>query len=484
VTVPYGSGTVYSGSFYDKNGNGSTSYSPDGGDSISLYNDKTIGAAGDGITLSAGAVTNLTISYGDTYKFIPKFVYMFTRNPPQTTGKLYAYTATLNGILTPITGSPMDIASTAAIDATAGAGLMPMAYADDSESTPRGYILHLRANVGGANPSDSTCDRFTINTTTGELTSFAQGVALTKAMLTPGYDFSESVVLGGIGPFTIAVNTYSANLLTGAYGTDVIYTLSIADVIGISRSNSAYISVLAVSAGGPANGPGFKAYRANSNGTYTTLATSVFLVGNTPGMELLTNLAGTFLYVPDAIDTNKIYTYTVNTSSGAVATANNVLTASAALTSLRMYNGINALYVRIDMGGGNSQYHRAPLTNNLLPADVSAITGIGLNEEFYVTTDGAFAYKLSGSSLYGFTVNANTGEFTAISGGAALVTNVNSWYIDADNRFIYVANSGTNKLDVYLIKPTTGVLTLVSGNDHAYLNSVSFNGIMVMRGIN
>jgi 6-phosphogluconolactonase len=85
---------------------------------------------------------------------------------------------------------------------------------------------------------------------------------------------------------------------------------------------------------------------------------------------------------------------------------------------------------------------------------------------FSVTVDpsGKFAYvgNYNSNSISAFTINANTGALTAISGSPfAAGASPQSVTVDSSGKFAYVANFNSNNVSVFTINPSTGALTSV-----------------------
>jgi 6-phosphogluconolactonase (cycloisomerase 2 family) len=66
------------------------------------------------------------------------------------------------------------------------------------------------------------------------------------------------------------------------------------------------------------------------------------------------------------------------------------------------------------------------------------------------------------NSISAFTINANTGALTAISGSPfAAGASPQSVTVDSSGKFAYVANFNSNNVSVFTINPSTGALTSV-----------------------
>src|SRR5436309_2189600 len=83
---------------------------------------------------------------------------------------------------------------------------------------------------------------------------------------------------------------------------------------------------------------------------------------------------------------------------------------------------------------------------------------------------GQFAYVANAASnnVSGYTINATTGELTAISGSPfAAGLFPFSVAVDPTGKFAYVANEGSNDVSGFIINATTGALTAISGSPFA-----------------
>ena len=86
-----------------------------------------------------------------------------------------------------------------------------------------------------------------------------------------------------------------------------------------------------------------------------------------------------------------------------------------------------------------------------------------------------FAYVVNSASnnVSAYTINATTGELTAIGSPVAAGTNPFSIAIDPTGKFAYVANASSNNVSAYTVNATTGELTAIGSPVPAGTNPYS-----------
>lgn len=84
-----------------------------------------------------------------------------------------------------------------------------------------------------------------------------------------------------------------------------------------------------------------------------------------------------------------------------------------------------------------------------------------------ITVSGKFVYSANdGGGVSGFVANA-TGALTAVAGSPFTAgTNPTALTVDITNKFLYVANSGSNDVDAYTIDSNNGILTPLAGSPY------------------
>jgi 6-phosphogluconolactonase len=275
------------------------------------------------------------------------------------------------------------------------------------------------ANAGDDYDSDGSVVSYTINATTGALTS-------TGAMIMgncPGLCVPESVTLDPSGKFAYVPNgggesngvaMYTINSTTGA-----LTSTGMIAVEGFAVSVAVHPS-------------GKFAYAANAN--------------NTPGMA------------------GNVSMYTINATTGA-------LTSTGTIAAGTIFGEPNPTAMAVDPTGSFA-YVANSGSNNVSMYSINTTTGIltsvgtiasGTNPlSVAVDPTGKFAYVTNSGSndVSTYTINATTGSLTS-TGMVAAGQSPTSIAIHPSGNFAYVTSSGSNDVSMYSIDPSTGALTLI-----------------------
>ncbi len=275
------------------------------------------------------------------------------------------------------------------------------------------------ANAGDDYDSDGSVVSYTINATTGALTS-------TGAMIMgncPGLCVPESVTLDPSGKFAYVPNgggesngvaMYTINSTTGA-----LTSTGMIAVEGFAVSVAVHPS-------------GKFAYAANAN--------------NTPGMA------------------GNVSMYTINATTGA-------LTSTGTIAAGTIFGEPNPTAMAVDPTGSFA-YVANSGSNNVSMYSINTTTGIltsvgtiasGTNPlSVAVDPTGKFAYVTNSGSndVSTYTINATSGALTS-TGMVAAGQSPTSIAIHPSGNFAYVTNSGSNNVSMYSIDPSTGALTLI-----------------------
>jgi 6-phosphogluconolactonase len=275
------------------------------------------------------------------------------------------------------------------------------------------------ANAGDDYDSDGSVVSYTINATTGALTS-------TGAMIMgncPGLCVPESVTLDPSGKFAYVPNgggesngvaMYTINSTTGA-----LTSTGMIAVEGFAVSVAVHPS-------------GKFAYAANAN--------------NTPGMA------------------GNVSMYTINATTGA-------LTSTGTIAAGTIFGEPNPTAMAVDPTGSFA-YVANSGSNNVSMYSINTTTGIltsvgtiasGTNPlSVAVDPTGKFAYVTNSGSndVSTYTINATSGALTS-TGMVAAGQSPTSIAIHPSGNFAYVTSSGSNDVSMYSIDPSTGALTLI-----------------------
>jgi YVTN family beta-propeller protein len=291
-------------------------------------------------------------------------------------------------------------------------------YGGESVSVdPSGKFAYV-ANGGDDFSSDGSVVSYTINATTGALTS--TGSIMGNC---PGLCVPESVAVDPSGKFAYVPNgggesngvaMYTINATTGA-----LTSTGMIPVGGFAVSVAVHPS-------------GKFAYAANGN--------------NTPG------LAG------------NVSMYTINATTGA-------LTSIGTVAAGTIFGEPNPIAMAVDPTGSFA-YVANSGSNDVSMYSINTTTGIltpvGLivagTTPLSVAVDptGKFAYVTNSGSndVSMYTINATTGALTSIGTIAAGSTPA-SIAIHPSGKFAYVTNSASNDVSIYSIDAATGALTLI-----------------------
>ncbi len=298
-----------------------------------------------------------------------------------------------------------------------------------------------------ANFSDNNVTGYSINTTTGALTSigtFAKGTgtagAVSVALTAPqtfvlvAYYLDNAVsafkINGATGALTLATGCPPGFTATAATGTNPISVAidSFSQTVYVANWGSNNISGYLFD--GPTAIPGVAGTGTNS-GCLKSTTGSPFAAGTNPGLVFIDH-QGEVVVVPN-FTSNNVSSYTINTSA------------------------VNF--------GSLSQVTGSPFAAGTNPSSavIPNFRDAGLSREFlYVPNGGSntiSAYTVS-------TATATLGQLTAIA-GPATGTNPAVIAVDSTNSFIYVTNWGANTVSGYSFASGTGTLTPLTNSPFA-----------------
>ena len=287
---------------------------------------------------------------------------------------------------------------------------------------PSGKFAYV-ANAGDDDPWDGgpygSISMYTINPTTGALTSTTGGINGTGITGTP--EFFNSVAVDPSGKF--------------AYAADG----------GWFPAGSSFVGDSSVSM-----------YTINST---TGALTSIGMIAAGTGPDsVAVDPAGKFAYVTNSAS-NDVSMYTINSTTGA-------------LTSIGMIAaGTGPDSVAVDPAGKFTyvtNFNSNDVSMYTIDGTTGALTSIGTiaagTGPFSIAVDptGKFAYVTNSGSndVSMYTINATTGALTSI-GTIPAGSTPTSIAIHPSGKFAYVTNSASNNISMYSIDTTTGVLTLI-----------------------
>ena len=258
---------------------------------------------------------------------------------------------------------------------------------------------------------------YTINPTTGALTSTTGGITGTGINGTP--EFFNSVAVDPSGKFAYAADG-------GAFP---------AGTFGGSSSVSMY----------------------TINATTGALTSIGMIAAGTSPDSVAVDPSGKFAYVPN-FGSNNVSMYTIDATTGALASIGTIAA------------GTSPVSVAVDPAGKFAyvpNFNSNDVSMYTIDATTGALASIGTiaagTDPFSVAVDpaGKFVYVANWSgSVSMYTIDATTGVLTP-SGTIATQLSPTSIAIHPSGKFAYVTNSGSNSVSMYSIDSATGTLTLI-----------------------
>ncbi len=287
------------------------------------------------------------------------------------------------------------------------------ASAESVTVDPFGKFAYV-ANAGDDFSSDGSVETYTINSTTGALTSTGgisgdcPGLCVPLSVVVdPSGKFAYVANGDGIVPNTVAI--YTINATTGALtGIGAIAVEGFASSVAVDPMGKfVYVTTEVNSPGSIGN---VSMYTINATtGALTSIGT--IAAGANPN-SVVVDPTGTFVYVTNS-SSNDVSMYTINATTGALTSIGTIAA------------GTDPVSVVVDPSGKFA----------------------------YVTN-----FNSSDVSMY--TINATTGALTSI-GTIAAGSTPTFIAIHPSGKFAYVTNSGSNSVSMYSIDAVTGALTLI-----------------------
>jgi 6-phosphogluconolactonase len=338
----------------------------------------------------------------------------------------------------------------------AAGGIFPQSVAVD----PTGKFAYV-ANEGCLDAFAGNVSMYTINNTTGALTSVGPPVAA---------DFyAHSVTVHPSGKFAYVANAGDPD--TGVGASVAMYTVntttgaltSIGTIDAVNRFSSPWSVAVDPS--------GTFAYVANDGG-FAPTSVSMYTINLTTGaltsigtiaaggraIAVVVDPSGKFAYVANS-DSNNISMYAINTTSGTL-TSLGTIAAGAFPSAIAITPLGKFAYVTNSNSNDISMY--------AINSDTGVLTSIGPiaagtgPSSVALDPTGKFAYVTDGGSndVSMYTINATTGTLTSI-GTIAAELFPTSIAITPSGKFAYVTNQNSHKVSIYSIDSATGALTLI-----------------------
>ena len=276
---------------------------------------------------------------------------------------------------------------------------------------PSGKFAYV-ANSGGGDTAGSV-SAYTINATTGALTSTATIMAPCEALPSPGSCSSWSVVVDPSGKFVYVANE-------GGFAPTSV------SLYAISATTGALTSIETVATGGRA-------------------------------ISVAVGPTGKFAYVADM--EGNVSTYTINATMGALTSIGTIDTGLSP-ASIAIHPSGTFAYVT-NSGSNNVSMYTINATTGALTSTGIIDTGLS-PDSIAIHPSGTFAYVTNSGSnnVSMYTINANTGALTSM-GTMDTGLSPTSIAIHPSGTFAYVTNADSNDVSMYAINATTGALTLL-----------------------
>jgi YVTN family beta-propeller protein len=296
-------------------------------------------------------------------------------------------------------------------------------FTDSVTVDPSGKFAYV-ASSGDAETSDGSVAIYTINATTGALTSTTGGLIGTGVNGTP--EFFNSMTFDPSGKFAYAAEG-------GAFPAGGFGSSSSVSMFTVNSTTGALTSIGTIAAGA---GPD----------------------------SVAVDPSGMFAYVPN-FGSNDVSMYTIDTTTGALASiGTGTIAAGTSPDSVAVDPAGKFAYVT-NFGSNDVSMYTIDATTGALASIGTIAAG---TDPFSVAVDpaGKFAYVANTTvndtdgSVSMYTIDATTGVLTP-TGTIATELSPTSIAIHPSGKFAYVTNSGSNSVSMYSIDSATGTLTLI-----------------------
>jgi YVTN family beta-propeller protein len=367
-------------------------------------------------------------------------------------------------VFNPSPGGGSSNSLTLAIDA---GGVGPQSITVD----PTGKFAYV-ASEGCPDAFEGNVSIYAINATTGALTSIGSPVATGdfgahSVTVDPSGKFAY-VANDGAGDTSGSVSMYSINTTTG-----VLTSIGTIDAPCAPPPSPGSCSPWSVAA----DPTDRFAYVANEGG-FAPTSISTYAINATTGALTFTGLivaggravsvavhpTGKFAFVADGFngfpeENNNVSTYTINGTTGAL-TSTGTIAAGSSPASIAIDPSGRFAYVTNSRSNDVSMYTVDATTGTL--TSMGPIAAGASPSSVAVDPTGKFAYvaNYGSNDVSMYSINTTTGVLTS-TGVIAAGTQPSSIAIHPSGKFAYVANSGSNNVSIYSIDATTGALTLI-----------------------
>jgi YVTN family beta-propeller protein len=291
------------------------------------------------------------------------------------------------------------------------------AFTDSVTVDPFGKFAYVTSS-GDGEDSDGSVSAYTINSTTGALTSTTGGIIGTGLDGTPG--FYNSVALDPSGKFAYAAD--GGSFVVGAFG------------------SSSSVSMYTVD---------------STTGALTSIG--IIAAGSLPD-SVAVDPAGKFVYVANH-GSNDVSMYTIDATTGALTSIGTTAAGTGPFSVVVDPSGKFAYAA--NSGSNDISMYTINATTGALASLGTIAAGTG---PVSVAMDpaGKFAYVVNFNSndVSMYTIDATTGALTS-TGTIAAGMSPTSIAVHPSGEFAYVTNSASNNVSMYSIDAATGALTLI-----------------------
>jgi YVTN family beta-propeller protein len=321
------------------------------------------------------------------------------------------------------------------------------------------YVANVGCSVSGY------VSMYTINPTTGALASIgppvpSQDISADSVTVDPSGKFAYVTSIGDEFSSDGSVAMYTINATTGAL-------TSIGAISGNCPGLCVPLSVTVDPSGKFAYVPNGDGVTPNSVAMYTINATTGALtsIGKTAVEGFAASVAvgpsGKFAYVATSGtgSAGSVSTYTINATTGALTSIGTIAAGTNPVSMVVVPAGKFA-YVANSSSSDVSMYAINVTTGALTSiGTIAAGTNPG---SIVVDPTGKFAYvaNFTSNDVSMYTINANTGTLTSI-GTIAAGQSPTSIAVHPSGKFAYVTNFMSNDVSIYSIDGATGALTLI-----------------------
>lgn len=327
--------------------------------------------------------------------------------------------------------------------------------------------------VYAANNGEGSLVAFTVNAATGALSSagtvtLGAGTAPAAVSLAPNGKFAYSAYSNGtqVAGYTIAANTGALQAISGSpFATGFVQGSPYPDIAVDPTSHFLYLA--------SAKDNQVVAFSIDqSTGALTKVG--LFAAGNGPAGIPVFSPNGKFLYVVDQGDST-VFGFSINSGTGA-------LTAIGAAVAAGTTPNTQAMWISFTPDGKYayvSNQNENKIFGFSVDATTGAFTAVGTPQitdtgprDITIDPAGKHLYvaNYSGGDVSGYTINAD-GTLTLIGSAATpLAAGANPIFVDIEpsGKFAYVSNAAAaGGIYAYSIDPSTGALTALTGSPFA-----------------